>query len=720
MPVWLKLLLGFFVLSLFTLGMVWHSENELAKVVERIDIVSGKTADITTDIVAMKQNLDETFDSVRELEQEIEKSISLARDIYDKPMQAMSYARAAQNDFITIDYALYKAYRDKNLAGEKVRINKKFDIFLRNFDYAERRSIAVGSDRYIKKIKILLQEWEAQKDLLVGGQGNYDKLASVSEQLIEALSTIVEFEAAAGYDIVLASEDTIEHATRILENIRGASKEVLASSGVVHTSARSAFMATRTNSAEAKQVLETNRIISSVGTVSSILVALALAFNIIPPIRRAEVIASNIARGNLSNEIESRRKDEFGSLFRALKIMQGDLRQNMTAESARLLEAQARLALVAQINAAIENLPIGVLMVSTDLTVLRYNQNLMMLYGLEEEEVYPKMPVVELIKTVSMKPIVKESEREKFIQNSLDFYKTKQSFQLERKFDNGTTVDIRGNIVKSVGFVVTVSDITHLKELQEEMVQVEKMAALGQLVAGVAHEINTPIGLGVTLSSHLEEAVKTVQQQFESGSLRASGFEKFIGEMADGTRMISQNLGQASRLVQSFKQVSVDQHLDELRPISVYEYAEDVLRSLHAKFKPTEIIIHLRGERDKPLRIYPGAVAQILTNFLTNSYLHAFDDGKRAGNVIITVTQVGDKTRVRYEDDGEGISEAYLNKVFDPFFTTKRGGGGTGLGLHIVYNLVVQKLKSEIRWGSAPGVSTWFEFDLHNIEAQKT
>ncbi|MCZ4279744.1 PAS-domain containing protein [Kiloniella laminariae] len=719
MPVWLKLLLGFLVLSLFPLGMMWHSENELARVVDRIGDVSDRTAGITTDVAWMRRNVDDTFHSIKELEQEIEKSISLARDIYSKPMQAMSFARAAQNNFITIDYALYKGYREENLAAEKVRINKKFEIFLRNFAYAEKRSIAVGSERYFTQIKDLLMEWEAQKDILIGGQGNYDRLAPVSEKLIEALSTIVEFESAAGYDIVLASEDRIEQATRILENIQGASEEVLASSGTVHRSARSAFRTTRTNIAEAEQVLKTNRIISSIGTVSSMLIALALALNIIPPIRRAEAIASNIAAGNLENEIQTRRKDEFGRLFRALDIMQGDLKQKMTVEGARLHEAQARLALVAQINAAIENLPIGVLMVSIDLTVLRYNQNLLMLYGLEEGEVYTGMPVAELVETVSMKPIVKESEREKFIQNTLDFYTTKKPFQIERRFHNGITVDIRGNIVESVGYVITVSDITHLKELQEEMVQVEKMAALGQLVAGVAHEINTPIGLGVTLSSHLEESVKTVQQQFKAGLLRASGFEKFISEIADGTRMISQNLGQASRLVQSFKQVSVDQHLDELRPISVYDYAEDVLRSMHAKFKPTHINIHLAGERDKPIRIYPGAVAQILTNFLTNSYLHAFDDGNRAGNIIITVTQLGDKTRVRYEDDGEGISEAYLNKVFDPFFTTRRGGGGTGLGLHIVYNLVVQKLKSDIRWGSSPGVSTWFEFDLQNIEAKR-
>jgi PAS domain S-box-containing protein len=259
--------------------------------------------------------------------------------------------------------------------------------------------------------------------------------------------------------------------------------------------------------------------------------------------------------------------------------------------------------------------------------------------------------------------------------------------------------------------IVWYFDISHQKKAEQELVQSEKMASLGGLVAGIAHEVNTPLGVSVTAATYLEEKVAELAGLVASGDLRRKNLEKFLEAAGQSSSIISTNLHTASNLVRSFKQVAVDQSSGEMRSFSLLEYADEVIRSLHPKLKQTRHRVEVEGDRDIILTSYPGAVSQILTNFIMNSLIHAYDEGG-AGTLKISATRSGDKVLLRYSDDGRGVSQEVLNKIFDPFFTTSRGSGGSGLGMNIVYNLITQKLCGTVTCASEPGEGITFNITI--------
>ncbi|MBF0379768.1 MAG: HAMP domain-containing histidine kinase [Magnetococcales bacterium] len=243
---------------------------------------------------------------------------------------------------------------------------------------------------------------------------------------------------------------------------------------------------------------------------------------------------------------------------------------------------------------------------------------------------------------------------------------------------------------------------------QIQLAKSEMMAALGDLVAGVAHEINTPLGTGFTSSSFLNGQTKTVKTAFEEQKLTRSELEAYFEMATESTMLIEKNLARASDLIRSFKMVAVDQGRNDQRVFDMKSYVEEVLVNLRPKWKRTKHTINVQCPEDISVNSYPGAISQIITNLIVNSLKHAFKD-KSEGNINIEVSKKGDMVLMRYRDDGCGMSKESVNKVFEPFFTTARDQGGSGLGMHIVFNLVTQALNGNIECLSTPGEGVLFE-----------
>ncbi|MBF0152544.1 MAG: CHASE domain-containing protein [Magnetococcales bacterium] len=250
-----------------------------------------------------------------------------------------------------------------------------------------------------------------------------------------------------------------------------------------------------------------------------------------------------------------------------------------------------------------------------------------------------------------------------------------------------------------------------LKRTQERAIQSEKMAALGGLVAGVAHEIKTPVGSSFTSATYLNEAVHAMLKAFQNNQIKRSQLGQFLSDMEEGLRIIILNLQRAGDLVQSFKMVAVDQTSQERRQFNVYQYIQDILLSLAPRLKKTRHVIDVQCSVDLAIVSYPGVLSQILTNLINNSLLHGFES-QDEGLITIQVESDGKHVLLNYSDSGKGMNEETSRKIFDPFFTTKRGQGGSGLGMHIVYNLVTQTLQGTIQCISTPGQGTTFRIQF--------
>jgi len=249
--------------------------------------------------------------------------------------------------------------------------------------------------------------------------------------------------------------------------------------------------------------------------------------------------------------------------------------------------------------------------------------------------------------------------------------------------------------------------LERLNQAQQQLIQSEKMASLGGLVAGVAHEINTPVGIGVTAASHLEDKTKAMLEEFRAGALKRASLEEFLGVCDESTHMILANLRRAAELIRSFKQVAVDRSTEERRVFLLRSYFEQVLLSLRPHLKKTAIVVELACDDKVEIDSYPGVWSQILTNLVLNALQHAYEPGQ-AGRIKITATLEPERLRFIFADDGKGIAPENLNLIFEPFFTTYRQKGGTGLGLSIVYNLVTQTMGGTIHVASELGQGTVF------------
>jgi predicted ATPase/signal transduction histidine kinase len=272
--------------------------------------------------------------------------------------------------------------------------------------------------------------------------------------------------------------------------------------------------------------------------------------------------------------------------------------------------------------------------------------------------------------------------------------------QLERKVEARTLSLRRTNSELN-------ETLSTLKQTQTQLVESEKMAALGGLVAGVAHEINTPVGIGVTAASSMRESAVRLAGLHKLGKMKRTDLEDFLDISEQMSQMILKSLERAAGLIRSFKQVAVDQSSEGKRRFNVRTYLEEILISLGPTLKPTSIKCKIDCRTDIEIDSYPGAIAQIVTNLLMNALTHAYEPGQE-GLLTISVTVDSGQLNLEFSDDGKGIPPGLIGKIFDPFFTTKRDSGGSGLGLNIVYNLVTQTLKGTIACRSEFGKGVTF------------
>jgi signal transduction histidine kinase len=249
-----------------------------------------------------------------------------------------------------------------------------------------------------------------------------------------------------------------------------------------------------------------------------------------------------------------------------------------------------------------------------------------------------------------------------------------------------------------------------LRRVQEQLAVSEKMASLGSLVADIAHEINTPVGIGVTAVSTLREEIQNMAERYDKDELTRRGFQDYLKLANDATQLIQHNLERTAELIGSVKQVSADQASEKKRSFMLRSYLEDIIRSFLPKCKPKKIVFDIVCDECLELTSYPGAYAQIFTNLLLNSCMHGFHN-RQHGKIGLHVFPQDGKLRIEYFDDGTGIHKNDLPHIFEPFYTTDQSRG-TGLGLNIVYNLVKQKLQGSVSCVSEPGKGVRFILEL--------
>ncbi|KXI28612.1 ATP-binding protein [Paraglaciecola hydrolytica] len=235
-----------------------------------------------------------------------------------------------------------------------------------------------------------------------------------------------------------------------------------------------------------------------------------------------------------------------------------------------------------------------------------------------------------------------------------------------------------------------------LQLAKDQLVESERMASLGGLVAGIAHDVNTPLGVSVTATSFLQERVVSLQHAFEDKTLTGSTMTAFLTDAQQTITLLTNNLNRASDLISSFKQVAVDQASEAEREINMRHYLGEIVHSLAPNFKKTQHTIEIHCPDNLIIHCAPGVIAQIFTNMIMNSLIHGFEN-KIKGTIKIDINSEEDNLIIDYQDDGQGLPEGTLGQHFDAFFTTRRGKGGSGLGTHIMYNLVTQTLKGEIQ-----------------------
>jgi signal transduction histidine kinase len=234
-----------------------------------------------------------------------------------------------------------------------------------------------------------------------------------------------------------------------------------------------------------------------------------------------------------------------------------------------------------------------------------------------------------------------------------------------------------------------------IKMTKNQLVESEKMASLGGLVAGIAHDVNTPLGVSVTATSFLQDRLTKLQNAYDDKTLTGNTMTSFMSEAQQTITLLTNNLNRASDLISSFKQVAVDQTSEAIREVNVSEYLSEVVRSLAPNFKKTQHTIDIHCPDDLLIKCAPGVLAQILTNMIMNSLIHGFEN-KIKGAIRLDISEQDDNIVINYSDDGRGLDEENLKRHFDAFFTTRRGKGGSGLGTHIMNNLVTQALGGQI------------------------
>jgi signal transduction histidine kinase len=248
--------------------------------------------------------------------------------------------------------------------------------------------------------------------------------------------------------------------------------------------------------------------------------------------------------------------------------------------------------------------------------------------------------------------------------------------------------------------------LRNLRETQNSLIEAEKLAALGRLVAGVAHEVNNPVGTSLTVASSLERKTTLFAAEVARGDLRRSSLNEYVDAVRDGCVQLVEGLNRAAGLIQSFKQVASDRNNSDLRPFDLGHLTEQVATGLRPALPKQGISLNVECQPGLSMSSYPGSYGQVLTNLFLNSIAHAFPDGQQ-GTIDIKVSALGtNDVEIVLADNGCGMTSDVRRQAFDPFFTTRRHQGCTGLGLHIAHSIVTDRLGGHLRLTSEPGKGT--------------
>jgi signal transduction histidine kinase len=290
----------------------------------------------------------------------------------------------------------------------------------------------------------------------------------------------------------------------------------------------------------------------------------------------------------------------------------------------------------------------------------------------------------------------------------------------ERKLTDGRQLRTRVIQLIDGNYAVFSQDMTQFYETQEILAKNEQMSALGSLVAGIAHEVSTPISVAMTAISTYVGDVQKIDQKFKEKSLSTNEFVRFVERAIELMELLTRNIDRANNLFKNFKQVSVDQLSDQRRRFELNEYFEEIVSSLAPTYKTTKHKVEIAGSENIIMNAYPGAVAQIVTNLITNAMMHAYPDQNACGQISFELINNDTDVLIIYRDDGVGIDNENTQRIFEPFYTTKRNAGGTGLGLTIVYNLVTHRLGGRISVANRATGGLQIDIMIPKISPEKT
>lgn len=251
------------------------------------------------------------------------------------------------------------------------------------------------------------------------------------------------------------------------------------------------------------------------------------------------------------------------------------------------------------------------------------------------------------------------------------------------------------------------ASLRELESAKDQLIQSEKLAALGGLVAGIAHEVNTPLGIAVTVSSVLTDTLDELKHKFDTQSLTTADFERLVAHAIEGNGMLITNINRAAKLISDFKKTAVDQISETRCEFDVRSTLTALIASLHPETRRVPVTPRLDCPEGLEMRSLPGVLTQVVSNLIINSVRHAFA-GVDKPEILISVAQENDWIVLDYRDNGVGVPEALHQRIFEPFYTSSRGSGGSGLGLNIVFNLVSRKLRGRLNFTSAPGRGVHF------------
>nr|WP_319394890.1 HAMP domain-containing sensor histidine kinase [uncultured Desulfobacter sp.] len=250
--------------------------------------------------------------------------------------------------------------------------------------------------------------------------------------------------------------------------------------------------------------------------------------------------------------------------------------------------------------------------------------------------------------------------------------------------------------------------LSDLKMAQAKLVESEKMASLGRLVAGFAHEINTPVGIALTASSSILESSRQIDHMLTQDEVEEDDLISALESIRDASKLVFSNLKRSADLVGSFKRTSIDQSFDNLSEYCLNETIEDVLTSMRIKIKNAPVDVVFNWQEIINLYGNSGDIFQVISNLFENSLLHGFENGTLDGEICVSVQKEANSVLIRYSDTGKGMSSETAERIFEPFFTTLRAKGGTGLGMYICHNIVTSRLNGTIECSSMQGQGTTF------------